>query len=217
MKRNITLQEISDGKLYRMDDMVRADCGGCNGCSVCCHGMGESIILTPWDIFQISRGTKASFGELMVDKVELNLADGLILPNLKMGGADAACGFLNENGRCSIHPYRPDICRLFPLGRNYGSEGIRYFLQTHECPKPGRSKIRVRKWLDIPDIRTYEKFILDWHDYLESCREDIQKNWNEEKHREKTMWILKQFYIRPYETEDFYGQFYERLAEAWRL
>ena len=26
-----------------------------------------------------------------------------------------SCTFLDENGRCSIHPFRPGICRLFPL------------------------------------------------------------------------------------------------------
>lgn len=28
MERHINLNEISDGKLYNLNDMVRADCGG---------------------------------------------------------------------------------------------------------------------------------------------------------------------------------------------
>ena len=50
MKRNVSLEEISDGRLYDKNDMVRAGCGGCKGCSACCHGMGESIILDPYDL-----------------------------------------------------------------------------------------------------------------------------------------------------------------------
>ena len=32
MERNVSMDEISDGKLYGLNDMVRADCGGCKGC-----------------------------------------------------------------------------------------------------------------------------------------------------------------------------------------
>ena len=45
MKRDVDLREISDGRLYTAEDMVRADCHDCQGCSACCHGMGNSIIL----------------------------------------------------------------------------------------------------------------------------------------------------------------------------
>lgn len=33
MKRNIDLNEISDGRLYSSGDMVKADCHDCAGCS----------------------------------------------------------------------------------------------------------------------------------------------------------------------------------------
>ena len=48
-----------------------------------------------------------------------------------MNNEKEACYFLNEEGRCSIHSFRPGICRLFPLGRFYEEEGFRYFLQIH--------------------------------------------------------------------------------------
>ena len=57
MLRNIDLNEISDGNLYTSNDLVRADCGGCRGCSDCCQGMGDSIILDPYDMDQLYRGT----------------------------------------------------------------------------------------------------------------------------------------------------------------
>ena len=53
MERNIDLNEISDGRFYTANDMVRADCQGCEGCSVCCHGMGKSILLDPLDVHRI--------------------------------------------------------------------------------------------------------------------------------------------------------------------
>ena len=40
MERYVRLEEISDGRLYGPNDMVRADCGGCEGCPAsCCRGM----------------------------------------------------------------------------------------------------------------------------------------------------------------------------------
>ena len=59
---------------------------------------------------------------LLVEKLELHVVEGIILPNLNMQEREQGkevCGFLNEEGRCSIHPYRPGICRIFPLGRYY--------------------------------------------------------------------------------------------------
>ena len=31
MKREMDMAEVSDGKLYGLDDMVKADCAGCEG------------------------------------------------------------------------------------------------------------------------------------------------------------------------------------------
>ena len=159
MERRIDLAEISDGKLYGAEDMVKADCGDCEGCFACCQGMGDSILLDPYDICRLSEGLGKSFEELMKEAVGLKMADGLILPYLKMTGEKEACSFLNSEGRCSIHTFRPGFCRLFPLGRLYENGSFRYFLQIHECRKENRTKVRVRKWLDTPDFAAYEQFI----------------------------------------------------------
>lgn len=145
MLRNVDLSEISDGKLYDANDMVKADCKGCEGCSACCRGMGKSITLDPLDVHRLTTGLGVPFEALLSQHVELNVVDGLILPNLKMTESTDACPFLNEQGRCSIHACRPGICRLFPLGRFYENDSFRYFLQVHECPKPSKAKIKVYK------------------------------------------------------------------------
>ena len=74
MLREVDLSEISDGKLYTGNDMVKADCRGCNGCSECCQGMGDSIILDPLDIFRITKYLEKSFEQLLEDYLELNVA-----------------------------------------------------------------------------------------------------------------------------------------------
>lgn len=215
MLRDIDLSEISDGMLYENNDMVKADCGGCKGCCDCCRGMGTSIILDPFDVYRITSGLGRTFQELMEESIELNVVDGIILPNLKMTGKEETCFFLNDNGRCSIHAHRPGICRLFPLGRFYENNSFKYFLQVHECPKQDRTKVKVRKWINTPDIKRYEKYILDWHDYLKSLQEHIMSPGGENDVKTLSMYVLRNFYLQPFDdTRDFYSQFYERLDIA---
>ncbi|MDO5415915.1 MAG: YkgJ family cysteine cluster protein [Lachnospiraceae bacterium] len=215
MKRQVSLEEISDGRLYELNDMVKADCGDCRGCSACCRGMGNSIILDPLDFWRLSRNLGKNFGELTAGPVELNVVDGLILPNLKMAGASEACSFLDENGRCTVHSFRPGICRLFPLGRYYENGSFRYFLQVHECRKENRTKVKVKKWMDMPDGKAYEAFVNEWHYLLEdlsgkAAEEDLRK--------EICMYVLTEFFVKPYngaeELPAFYRQAEERMKAA---
>ena len=141
MKRNIDLKEISDGRLYSSGDMVKVECHDCEGCSDCCQGMGDSIILDPMDIWRLHRGIKKDFSVLMGENyISLGVVDRMILPNLKMDVQKDACPFLNDEGRCSIHSCRPGLCRLFPLGRYYEENGFKYFIQIHECSRKDRGK-----------------------------------------------------------------------------
>ena len=143
MLRNIDLNEISDGNLYTANDLVRADCGGCHGCSDCCQGMGDSIILDPYDFYQLCQGLSLAPEALLDQAVGLSVVDGIILPHLNMTKGKDACSFLSEDGRCRIHGFRPGFCRLFPLGRIYENGSFSYFIQTKECKKRNRSKIRI--------------------------------------------------------------------------
>ena len=211
MKREISMEEISDGKLYGSNDLVKADCGGCTGCSACCRGMGSSIILDPYDVHRLMLHLQAGFEELLEKHLELKVVDGIILPNLRMDGEEEACTFLNEEGRCSIHPFRPGICRLFPLGRFYESGGFQYFLQVHECPKENKAKVKVKKWLDTPNLKRYESYIKDWHCFLNDLEQIAAHTDSEAILKRISMYVLQQFYIMPYRESDFYREFDDRL------
>ena len=210
MKRNIDIKEISDGKLYTANDMVKADCHDCEGCWDCCTGMGNSIVLDPMDIWRLTSNLEMDFQTLLEQYIELNVVDGLILPNLKLSGDKEACGFLNEKGRCSIHTFRPGICRLFPLGRFYEENGFKYFLQVHECPKTDRSKVKIKKWLGIPNLKAYEQYIIDWHNFKKQCEQALEEL-KEEHKKILILLVLKTFYQTAYSKDDFYGEFYKRL------
>lgn len=211
MLREIDLKEISDGRLYNANDMVKADCRGCINCSACCSGMGESIVLDPLDIHNIASKTQLDFSSLLQKYIELNIVDGIALPNLKM---NPACGFLNRQGKCEIHNERPGICRLFPLGRVYEKEGFRYFIQVDECPVSNKGKVKVNKWLGIKNIKKYEQYIWDWHVFLKACMEQIPSLSNEQN-KILNMLIIRTFYQKEY--QQFYEEFYQRLEETKSL
>ena len=216
MRRNVDLNEISDGKLYTSNHMVKADCYECQGCSACCRGMGKSIILDPIDLFHLKQATGKDFAGLLNQEIELNVVDGMILPNLKMDPKTDACPFLDENERCGIHAFRSGICRLFPLGRLYEEEGFRYFLLTKECKKENRGKVKVKKWLGITNLKAYEQYISDWHQFLLTCEESIGEL-EKENIQILTTYILRLFYQTPYEAEDdgsFYQEFYQRREQV---
>lgn len=215
MQRNCDMNEISDGRLYELNDMVKANCNDCEGCSACCQGMGSSIKLDPLDIHRLSTKLGLSFEQLLAGYIELNMVDGTILPNLKMAGERERCSFLNEEGRCSIHSFRPGICRIFPLGRIYEEESFKYFLQVQECKKENRSKVKVSKWIDTPDLKKNQQFICDWHYFLKEVQACVKQASNQETVKTLTMYLLNQFFLKGFDAEqDFYEQFNKRLEEA---
>ena len=216
MRRQVDLAEISDGKLYDINDMVKLGCQDCVGCSACCRGMGESIILDPLDVFRISLHLDRCFEELLGNEFELNVVDGIILPNLKMNDEEA-CSFLNQEGRCSIHPSRPGICRLFPLGRYYENGDFKYFLQKDECAKKNRTKVKVGKWIDVKDYDKNKQFLNTWHYFLNDMEAIIGEKNDDNFAKQCCLLILRLFYMNPYDADkDFYEQFDCRMKKMLR-
>lgn len=215
MERNCSLNEISDGRFYELNDMVKAGCDDCKGCSACCQGMGKSLVLDPLDIHRLLVNLNCRFEELLADKVELNLVDGAILPNLRMAGEQERCVFLNKEGRCSIHTFRPGFCRIFPLGRYYEDRSFKYILQVNECTKPGKTKVKVSKWIDTSDLTRNQEFINEWHYFLKDVQDAMMAAEDEMLRKKISMYVLQLFYVTPFTIEkDFYDQFAERLTAA---
>lgn len=220
MKREGDLSALTDGKLYRSSDMARLGCNDCEGCSGCCRGMGNSVVLDPYDVWRLEQGLGIPFAQMIGRQVMLSVVDGLILPSLNME-ATGACPFLNEAGRCSIHAFRPGICRLFPLGRYYHDGGFSYVLMTGECQKENRSKVKIEKWLGELDLKAYEQFVLQWKNILEKTRESIRETMQNQpeqgdsskiaelamaQQKQISMSLLQKYYLSPY-GEKFFVDF----------
>lgn len=216
MRRLIDLAQVSDGKLYDVNDMAKLGCQDCEGCSSCCRGMGESIILDPLDVFRITARLDRCFEEMLNNEFELNVVDGIILPYLKMN-EEGSCPFLSQEGRCSIHGSRPGICRIFPLGRYYQDHDFKYFLQKDECVKKNRTKVKVGKWVDVPDYEKNKKFLITWHYFLNDMEALMKEKDDDNFSKQCCLLILRLFYMKPYDyEEDFYEQFETRMLKLKR-
>ena len=201
-------------KLYGLNDMVKAGCHDCQGCSACCRGMGDTILLDPSDVYRLRKGLQKRFEELFGACMELHVEEGLLLPNLRMGEGDA-CVLLLKEGRCGIHEFRPGLCRAFPLGRNYEDGKLSYFL-LEDCPMQNKTKVKVEKWLGMPESKAYQEFLVSWHYLVKDIksRAAVLAAREDDKLKEMNMLFLQTFYIRDYLMDkDFYSQFRMRQEE----
>lgn len=214
MRIEKSLEIISDGKIYEIDSIVKADAGGCEGCSACCHNVGDLIELTPFDLYQMKLSTKQSFDELLVDKIELRINNKMNLPYLKMKGDTKRCSFLNDEDRCNIHAYRPNICRLFPLGRVYEKDGFKYFLQVDACVKSNLHEIEVGNWLGIERYEDNKTFIMIWYTLMKALAFRLKFVYNEKELHAINEDLLDMFYRMKVEEEDFYKVFTRAVDEA---
>jgi Fe-S-cluster containining protein len=217
MRRIGSLTDISDGTLYDWMDIVEVGCDGCQGKPACCRGMGKSIILDPYDIYRITTNIEITFEQLLAHMIELNVVDGIILPNLKMAGKNESCVFLDQEGRCSIHSYRPGICRIFPLGRYYEEHDFSYILQINECPCKATSQVKAGKWVDTPNLAKNKQFLIDWHYFLNDVEVLIKNSKDDTTVKNINLYLLNMFYGKKYEESDYYPQFYNRLKEARKV
>ncbi|MCK8059128.1 MULTISPECIES: YkgJ family cysteine cluster protein [unclassified Fusibacter] len=215
MKSNVTLENISDGKIYELNDMVKADAQGCDGCSACCHGVGDFVVLNPFDVYTLRAHLNQTFDELLVDHLTLVEENKLTMPHLAMKGESERCSFLNEEDRCTVHAHRPDICRLFPLGRVYENDDFSFFLQVGACTKPKLAKVKVKKWIGIADYSKNKDFILEWYRLIKALRFRVKFIHTDEELREVNDYLLDMFYrIQVTEESDFYSVFYKQLPIA---
>ena len=212
MKSINILEEISDGKLYDIEDTVKADTCGCDGCNDCCCDVGELVVLTPFDIYEMVNHLGVGFYELLGSKIELRNNNKISLPYLKMQDDNKRCSFLNKEGRCMIHSKRPNICRLFPLGRVYKDDDFKYFLQVGNCPKKDLKD--VNKWLGIENYDDNKQFILEWHKFIKALTFRLKFVRDEKELEEINKVILDNCYcIEVKEGENFYSVFAQILPK----
>lgn len=89
----------------------------CSACGLCCRN--KKIPLNPYEIAGMARHLSVSTAEFLAEYVRRD--EPFLL--LREGGS---CVFL-EATRCGVHPVRPLVCRLYPLGQHLTGEGKEHF------------------------------------------------------------------------------------------
>jgi len=85
----------------------------CQVCSVCCSN--KAIRISPYEALRLARRLGITTTELYRAYTE---EGGTVLKN----EPDGTCIFLDSRG-CGVHPDRPLVCRLFPLGQIMNQQG----------------------------------------------------------------------------------------------
>ncbi|MBI5550689.1 MAG: YkgJ family cysteine cluster protein [Desulfobacterales bacterium] len=108
----------------RKTDLKRNSIFGytCNRCLGCCRF--KKIQLNPYEIARLARNRGLS----TTDFIARHTTNGGTVLRFQ---EDGTCGFLDAQG-CSVHPDRPLVCRLYPLGRHVHFLGVEHFNQM-EC------------------------------------------------------------------------------------
>lgn len=173
MIRDLDENLIKPEKLMTSADMARLGCEGCEGCGECCRDRASGITLDAWDMRMLKEGLTKDFDELLDSGlIEIRMIDNILLPVLGSKTDKDECIFLGRDNKCSIHDFRPGICRMFPLARLYHDDGsFSYFLQEGECPRANGVKIKISKWLGVGNSVRYEQAVRSYHERLNNLKE----------------------------------------------
>jgi Fe-S-cluster containining protein len=90
----------------------------CRACGHCCAG--KIIMAGPHEVLGMAR----LLGIGTTDFLALYTEHGGTVLRF---GADGRCVFLRSDGGCGVHPRRPLVCRLYPLGRATDGAGDEKF------------------------------------------------------------------------------------------
>ena len=97
----------------------------CAACSRCCH---HKVIQTnPYEIAEL-----AAFKGVTAAEFRERWTEGGAGTALARTEADV-CVFLGDQG-CTVHPARPLVCRLYPLGRRRAGDGTEHWLRLDPHP-----------------------------------------------------------------------------------
>ncbi len=107
---------------YRRDSQFSYACHACNRC---CHD--KVIQLNPYEVARLAQNRGISTTELLARYTERK---GTALRRVEEG----ACVFLTPQG-CGVHPDRPLVCRLYPLGRKVRGDGAETFHEVAPHPQ----------------------------------------------------------------------------------
>jgi len=182
----ISLEEIVNNQLA-LDDTFTF---GCNGCGECCRNR-EDILLTPYDMYRVSKCTRIKPVKFFQKYCETYLGPESKIPivrllpkkpvNLSYRQREiykTVCPLLRD-GKCIVHKLKPVVCALFPLGRLYSADTARkeqkisYFRKGHSCGSRYKTQT-VRQWLKKFNVPEDNDFMKTWGAFMQIASDFMQ-------------------------------------------
>ena len=72
--------------------------------------------------------------------------------------------------------------------------------------------MRISKWIGIEPAAVYHDFVREWHDFRREML-TVLADAEEEPAKQLNLYLLQTFFLTPYDlSQDFYGQFAQRVA-----
>ncbi len=122
----------------------------CSCCLRCCHD--KRIQLNPYETARLAANRGISTTEFIS---QFTTSNGTFLGCTDSG----ACVFLDSGG-CIVHPDRPLVCRLYPLGRHVSGSGTETFSELERedgCEGAYGSAGAISQYLKEQKARPYMK------------------------------------------------------------
>lgn len=199
----------------------------CTACGSCCKNRvdGSSILLSPHDIHKLSQTLNRTEKEVIQKYTNMHIGSSSGIPMMTLKSIktvfdlEPKCVFLSS-GKCDVHTKKPDVCKLFPLGRVSTPDGdIGYFHQGDvECgglPK----EHTLDEW--FPDREESEKAFVEYSKHLRDVVEttSLKKIIADERVTNNTRDLMVSAYITSmycdYDSEKDYAEQFSEHNERY--
>ena len=110
-----------------------------------------------------------------------------------------------------------------------GENRLDYFLQVDGCAKENRSKIKVSKWLDTPELKKNQQYLIDWHAFRKKIKSILGEMSDENQKAPVKMILLNNnflgnvrqwqamFFNRRYSFTPMMNPDYMKIASAYEI
>lgn len=77
--------------------------------------------------------------------------------------------------------------------------------------------MKIKKWLEEPELKRQEAYISRWHYFLKDIQQRLDAKNDDSLRRQVSLYILQNFYMKAFLANgDFYELFEARVEEAER-
>ena len=129
----VNMSDKQESQIYELETPFRFRCNKGVPCfNECCRDV--TIFLGPYDVLRLRQALNITATEL-IERYATVLSQGRLIPliALKMNeDDDKRCYFVTPEG-CSVYPYRPWACRMFPLDVTEDGKGFRTLIGPDRC------------------------------------------------------------------------------------